>query len=250
MNARQYFQISRAIMPLVAASALAACGIDLESYGEPFFNLARDASVRDAAEDEPADNAGRSAEGSRAGTAAPGHTAAGSGAQPRDAGALDAGDAEDAGVDGEGNAGAGGGFAAGSGGQAGHTGHAGHAGTTGAAGHSAGAGGSTPAAVSFSDIYTGIIAAGCSCHNGGAGGLDLSTRTIAYGSLVSAPSTSCFGELRVVPGDAQASVLFHSLAHTSLGFCEVPTMPRNSAQLSDAQLAALQAWIDAGARDD
>ncbi|HTU62598.1 MAG TPA: hypothetical protein VMF89_29255, partial [Polyangiales bacterium] len=76
------------------------------------------------------------------------------------------------------------------------------------------------------------------------------TRNIAYASLVSVPSTSCFGEQRVVPGDAEASVLFHSLSHTSMVFCEVPSMPRGSAQLSAAQLAQLAAWIDAGARDD
>lgn len=243
MNARQYFQFYRAIMPLAAASALAACGIDLQSYGEPFFNLARDASVQDADANQPAETAGRSAGGSEA----PLQNAADGGGGT----GHDAGDPEDAGVGEDASVpspvGGAGGHTAGAGGAAGHGGHSGHGGSTEAVG---GAGGTISAAVSFSDLYTGIIATGCSCHNGGAGGLDLSTRSIAYASLVAMPSTSCFGEQRVVPGDAEASVLYHSLSHTSLVFCEVPSMPRGSAQLSTAQLAQLAAWINGGARDD
>lgn len=239
MNARQYFQICRAIMPLTAASVLAACGIDLESYGEPFFKLARDAGTEDAATDQPADTAGRSAAGNPAPTQ---NAAGGDGSTSADEDAIeDAGVGEDASVPYP--IGGAGGHTAGTGGAGGAAG-SGHGGTGG------GAGAGTSAAVSFSDLYTGIIATGCSCHNGGAGGLDLSTRNLAYASLVSVPSTSCFGEQRVVPGNADASVLFHSLSHTSLVFCEVPTMPRGSAQLSATQLAQLEAWINDGARDN
>jgi hypothetical protein len=246
MNARQYFQIYRAIMPLLAASPLVACGIDLESYGEPFFKLARDAGAQDAAADQPADTAGRSA----AGSAAPVQNAAVGGGRASDdvEGSEDAGVGEDASVPYP--VGGAGGHTAGGGGVGGAAG-SGDGGKGGTGGNtSGGAGGGTSAAVSFSDLYTGIIATGCSCHNSGAGGLDLSTRNLAYASLVSVPSTSCFGEQRVVPGDAEASVLFHSLSHTSMIFCEVPTMPRGSGQLSAAQLAQLEAWINDGARDD
>jgi|GEM_PF-6536903 len=250
MNARQYFQISRATMPLLAATTLAACGIDLESYGEPFFKLTRDAGAQDAATDQPADTAGRSA----AGSAAPAQNAAGGGGSK----SVDVDDPEDAGIGEDASAphpiGGAGGHTAGAGGAAdgvsggagGHTAGAGGA----ADGVSGGTGGGTSAAVSFNDLYAGIIATGCSCHNGGAGGLDLSTRNLAYASLVSVASSSCFGEQRVVPGNAEASVLFHSLSHTSMVFCDVPTMPRGSAQLSAAQLAQLEAWINNGARDD
>jgi hypothetical protein len=89
MKAGQYFQICRALMPLAAASALAACEIDLQSYGEPLFDLARDASVHDAAADQPSDSAGSSAEP---------QNAADGGTTMRD-GAVDASDAEDAGMD-------------------------------------------------------------------------------------------------------------------------------------------------------
>jgi hypothetical protein len=236
MNARQYFQIYRAIMPLVAASPLAACGIDLESYGEPFFKLARDAGAQDAAADQPADTAGRSA----AGSAAPVQNAAGGGGRASE----EADNSEDAGVSEDAS------VPYPVGGSSGHAAGGGGVGGAAGSGASGGAGGGTSAAVSFSDLYTGIIATGCSCHNGGAGGLDLSSRDLAYASLVSVPSTSCFGEQRVVPGDAEASVLFHSLSHTSMIFCEVPTMPRGSDQLSAAQLAQLGAWINDGARDD
>jgi hypothetical protein len=148
---------------------------------------------------------------------------------------------------------AGGGAAAGMAGTLGGAGTAGGAGEAGSAAGSGGAGGNggaPAAAVSFSDIYTGIIAAGCSCHNGGAGGLDLATRALAYDNLVNMRSTSCTGELRVAPGDPDASVLLHSLDHTSPGDCEVPRMPRGGAMLSEAQRDQLRAWIRAGAQDD
>jgi hypothetical protein len=86
MNVRQYFQTCRVIMPLLAASTLSACGIDMASYGEPFFKLARDASVADAAGDEPAEAAGSSGAGSRAGSAAPAKPDADGGSGVRDAG--------------------------------------------------------------------------------------------------------------------------------------------------------------------
>lgn len=245
MNARQYLQICHVVMPLAAASALSACGIDLESYGEPFFELAeRDASVTDAASGQPMEAAGSSGRGSQAGSAAPVQNDADGGKRSDDA---DAGAPE---VDGGPAAAGGSGGSGGSGHTAGAGGTAGNAGHGGAAGHSAGAGGSVAAAVSFSDIYTGIIATGCSCHSGGAGGLDLATRNIAYANLVGVPSTSCLGEQRVVPGIAEASVLFHALSHSALGLCDVPTMPRNGAQLSAAQITRVQDWIAAGARDD
>jgi hypothetical protein len=245
MNARQYFQICRAIMPLAAATALSACGIDLESYGEPFFKLTRDAGAQDAAVDQPAETAGRSAAG-----AGPVQNAAGGGGRTND----DTDDMEDAGVDEDASVpapiGGAGGHTAGAGG-AGGAAVGGIGGMGGMGGNSAsGAGGGSAVAVTFSDLYNGIIVSGCSCHNGGAGGLDLSTRSLAYASLVSVASTSCFGEQRVVPGDAEASVLFHSLSHTSMVFCDVPTMPRGSAQLTAAQLAQLEAWINGGARDN
>lgn len=42
-----YLQIYRILMALAVASSLTACGIDLESYAEPLFALARDSGVAD-----------------------------------------------------------------------------------------------------------------------------------------------------------------------------------------------------------
>jgi hypothetical protein len=93
MNARQYLQICRAILPLAAASALSACDIDLQSYGDPLFALAqRDSGVTDAAANQPMETAGNSAGGSRAGSSAPVKNDADGGNRSQDA---DAGEPED-----------------------------------------------------------------------------------------------------------------------------------------------------------
>lgn len=90
MKSRQYFQVCRVIMPLVAASSLAACGIDLKSFGEPLFKLAeRDSGVIDAATNQPSETAGRSAEGSSAGGGGAAENAADGGGRDADAAAPD-----------------------------------------------------------------------------------------------------------------------------------------------------------------
>jgi hypothetical protein len=67
---------------------------------------------------------------------------------------------------------------------------------------------------------------------------------------VGVASTNCPSEQRVVPGKPSASVLVHSLAHTVLGTCTLPNMPRGGAMLTQAQLDQITAWISAGARND
>lgn len=243
MSAGRYFQLCRVLLPLTAATVFAACSSS-EEFGAPFSQSAQDAGGVDASS-QPSGSAGRSGQG---------------GAVSHDASVDDDGDSgtgTGSGSLGHAAAGSTAGAAAaangGSGGtraQAGASGAA--AGSGGLAGGAAGAGGSAgstsqPAAVSFSDIYTGILATGCSCHNGGAGGLDLATRAIAYTNLVGVVSSNCPSEKRVAPGSANASVLYHSLAHTALGSCAVPSMPRGAAALTQAQLAEIAAWINAGA---
>jgi hypothetical protein len=125
----------------------------------------------------------------------------------------------------------------------------------GAVGGSAGAGlaGAGGAAPTFTDLWNRTLENGCAtpyCHDGSGKGWSGFDKATAYRTLVSAPSTTCPGETRVVPGDPSASVLAAAITHTDLGACDVPTMPRNRAKLSQDDIDRILAWIRAGARDD
>lgn len=122
----------------------------------------------------------------------------------------------------------------------------------GSGGASGGAGGAGSESATFAAVYQ-EIKAGCGCHvTGMPGGLSMSTQMAAYNNLVGVTSTKCSAEKRVVKGDADKSVLFHSVAHTSFGSCEPDPMPRgmNAVQWSTAQQELVRSWIEAGANND
>jgi hypothetical protein len=82
-----------------------------------------------------------------------------------------------------------------------------------------------------------ILAKRCMpCHSGAAkqSGLDLSTRDLAIRGGTRGPA--------IVPGKAKESLLYRVASHAV-----EPHMPLKSPKLPDAELAALQSWIDQGA---
>jgi hypothetical protein len=143
-----------------------------------------------------------------------------------------------AGIGGGGAAGRGGGAAGGSSGGTGGGGRGGSGATTGSGGNGGGAtgtgGGPAP---TFTEIYKTILTvycAGSNCHiPGSQNGLSFSTQAVAYKSLLS---------LAVIPGDSGGSGLYTNLA--------TGAMPFNEPMLSDAQIAEVAAWIDAGAKNN
>jgi hypothetical protein len=137
-----------------------------------------------------------------------------------------------------GTAGSGGGTGSGGDGTGGATGTGG---TTGSGG-GAGAGGvgaqdggiSTTFTALYGTIFGTATCAGTLCHNPGIQkGVDLSTRANAYSSL----------KFEVVAGNSAGSALYKLLANG--------TMPPDPApKLTATQVAAVAAWIDAGALDN
>jgi hypothetical protein len=114
----------------------------------------------------------------------------------------------------------------------------------------AGVAGATP---TFTDLWNRTLESGCAtpyCHDGSGRGWSGFDKATAYRTLVSAPSTTCPGETRVVAGEPSRSVLAAAISHSDLGACDVPTMPRNRAKLPEDDIDRILAWIRAGARDD
>ncbi len=107
-------------------------------------------------------------------------------------------------------------------------------------GPSVGANAGTPAdggtAPTFTQIFDGtltVFCAGASCHSPGIkGGIGFATRSTAYSAVRS----------RVMPGDSEDSSFFLTV--------NSGTMPPGGPRLSEATLANIRAWIDAGALDD
>ena len=103
----------------------------------------------------------------------------------------------------------------------------------------------------FDEVY-GILQQGCGggmsgCHiTGMASGLAMPDEAAALASLVNVASPKCEGALRVVPGDADASLLVMVLEGTST--CIKP-MPLGRDPLTEADLDAIRAWIDSGAEE-
>lgn len=104
-------------------------------------------------------------------------------------------------------------------------------------------------AATFTEVYE-AFKIGCGCHIAGGGGIDMTTKLLAYQNLVEVASKSCPGELRVTTADPERSVLMHTLDHSTLGSCAPPTMPRKADKWPDADLERVRAWIAAGALDD
>jgi len=165
---------------------------------------------------------------------------------------------------GRGGAGAGGGGTSGGSGRAGSAGAGaggrsgaggagmGGAGRGGAGSGGAGMGGQGGDDPTFADVYM-IISAKCGggatgCHvTGSSGGLEMPNADEAHMNLVGVASEECAGEMRVVAGDADASVLYQAVANASS--CVGERMPRGGAPLSTAEITTIRDWIEAGAMD-
>ena len=126
----------------------------------------------------------------------------------------------------------------GSGGAAGHgsggTGGSGSGGTGGKT--SGGTGGNGGTAPTFTTIYSTILVvhcAGSNCHKPGApGGIGFSTQASAYSAI----------SHQVIPGDGADSDFYVTVNSGA--------MPKGGPKLSAANLAAIKAWIDAGAANN
>lgn len=104
-----------------------------------------------------------------------------------------------------------------------------------------------PAAGSLDDLHQRILGKRCSgqpglCHNGQFEP-NLSTPAMAYAYLVGRPGLEKPGELRVKPGDAAHSLFVDKLRNRGVA----TQMPLGAEPLEEADIKALEAWIDAGA---
>jgi len=120
---------------------------------------------------------------------------------------------------------------------------------------------SDPEATGFAPVYSTVISKRClPCHAPGDAGpglsygkLDMSTEQAAYSNLVGIKAAGIFcvpsGLTRVVPGNAQASLLFMKV-DSPLTLTSVPcgdTMPNDGTNLMQADVTLIQTWIDDGA---
>jgi mono/diheme cytochrome c family protein len=76
------------------------------------------------------------------------------------------------------------------------------------------------------------------------------TPTTAYAALVNKPASETCGGMRVTPGDATRSYLYHKVSDATP--CDGKRMPHpgmlaNGPPLSDADIATIAAWINGGA---
>jgi len=105
----------------------------------------------------------------------------------------------------------------------------------------------TAPAGSLDDLHTKVIAKRCSgqpglCHNGQFEP-NLSTPALTYAYLVGRPGLEKPDALRVKPGDAAHSLLIDKLRNRGVS----TQMPLGAEPLAEADIAALESWIDAGA---
>jgi hypothetical protein len=105
----------------------------------------------------------------------------------------------------------------------------------------------TPVAGSLDDLHQRIIAKRCSgqpglCHNGQFEP-NLSTPAMTYAYLVGRPGLEKPDELRVRPGDPAHSLVIDKLRNRGV----TTQMPLGAEPLDDADIKALEAWIDGGA---
>jgi hypothetical protein len=124
----------------------------------------------------------------------------------------------------------------------------------------------------FTSVYRTIIESHCTgCHHPGGSGvtvgqLDMSAQDLAYADLVGvaaqgtgagASGVTCASAMpplvRVVPGDAAASLLFNKVDAKLAGttpLCGSPMPPGTAPALTEDEVFLIAAWIDAGARND
>lgn len=129
----------------------------------------------------------------------------------------------------------------------------------------------TCSAVTFTSVYTTIIDRRCTgCHRAGGSGvtvgmLDMSTPAAAFANLVGvnaqgtgagASGVTCASaqRVRVVPGDAAGSLLYHKV-HSKLAGTPAPCgspmpLPATATPLTQAEVDLIAAWIAAGAPND
>ncbi len=102
----------------------------------------------------------------------------------------------------------------------------------------------------FTDIDGEILVLSCglgsTCHQGGAGGLEIDGDG-DYEALVDAASTGSEGATLVVPGDSAGSYLIQKLQGEA-GIIGDPMPPPSG--LDAGKIALVAAWIDAGAAND
>ncbi|HMQ15893.1 MAG TPA: hypothetical protein PKC49_07965, partial [Phycisphaerae bacterium] len=106
---------------------------------------------------------------------------------------------------------------------------------------------------SFATDIVPILTAHCAgCHSPGGFAFTFITMDLraanAYQDLVGVASVQASGRVRIVPGDAAASYLIEKVTQDQpqVG----ARMPLNRDPLSDADIARLREWIDAGALDN
>ncbi|HEY2730343.1 MAG TPA: hypothetical protein VGK52_10405 [Polyangia bacterium] len=127
-----------------------------------------------------------------------------------------------------------------------------------------------PAADSFTELYTTVIAQSCSsafCHNNGVGirysGLDMSSRVVAYWNLVdqplAGPSCALMGT-RVVPFQPEVSLMYEKVKATPPCGSQMPANPTelltkgsavfSGTALNSDQVQLIHDWIAGGAQND
>ncbi len=101
----------------------------------------------------------------------------------------------------------------------------------------------TDAAVSFSKDIQPLFTRSCTDCHGGSAGMFLDEGE-SYGNLVNVPATKgCTSEMRVKPGDPDASVLYKRLTGSSCG----AQMPKKAPPLAVEEIALIRRWIESGA---
>lgn len=109
-------------------------------------------------------------------------------------------------------------------------------------------GGGCAPAPTFDAVYAVITGSCAPCHtnvNRIEGGLDLSSRRLAWANLVDATAVCGEGSnVRVVPRDVRASLLWRSV--TGVDPCTA-RMPLGRSPLGDANIATIERWIRGGA---
>ncbi|MCP4804654.1 MAG: hypothetical protein GY913_34095 [Proteobacteria bacterium] len=103
----------------------------------------------------------------------------------------------------------------------------------------------------FSEVDADVLVLSCglgsTCHEGGAGGLELDGDG-DYEALVDVASVDAEGEILVIPGDSANSYLMKKLE--SADGIEGDPMPPPSGGFDEAKIQLIADWIDAGALND
>ena len=112
--------------------------------------------------------------------------------------------------------------------------------------------GATPDSVGTSSfgkmVWPIFQSAGCTggyCHGGTAGGLSMSSETVAYSNLVGVKSTGCASLNRIEASDVAKSYVVQKLE--GKGSCFTGSKMPVGGSLTAAQIATIKAWVSAGA---